>query len=181
MTNSGLLIGILIGVVALLLVGGAVGWLLYRRYARAALVRLVGHREGIRAAYRALEATFASLSEETAEEMLSFAEQPDNVRRKALEELNERLTIEVGELGEMALPKNAWPAADLLMDAATCVRDEIGKITGAGSPEGVLAAVAALDVEAMRTAMAKAGAELEGQLQAAKIKDAAVYGGGLYI
>lgn len=169
------------GAVALALGAAVGGFLFYRRYARSALVRLVGHREAIRAAYRGLESTFASLAEETSEEMLAFAEMPENVRRKALEELYERMTLEVDELAEIALPKNAWPAADLLAAAAKCVRDEIGTVTSAGDPDAVLAAVAALDVEGMRTAMAKAGAELDGVLAASKIKDASVYGGGLYI
>lgn len=179
--NSGLLIGILVALAVVLLAGGAGGWVLYRRYARSALIRLVGHREAIRAAYRALESTFASLSEEPPAEMLAFAEHADNVRRKALDELNERMSIEVEELTEIALPKSAWNCADLMLDAARRVRDEIAKVARADSAEAVLAAVGGLDVEGMRTALAKAGAELDALLAAAKIRDASVYGGGLYI
>lgn len=179
--REAILYGVLAAAAALVVVGGLGGFLLYRSYANKAIVRLVGYREAIRAAYRALEATFASLMEEAPDEMLAFATQPDNDRRRALEELCDRMTVVAVELGEMALPKTAWRSADLLMEAAKGVRDEIGKITGARSPEGVLASVAELDVEGMRTAMADAGTELDSVLAAAKIKDSAVYGGGLYI
>jgi hypothetical protein len=91
------------------------------------------------------------------------------------------MSAESVELTEIALPKSAWRAADLLVDAAKRVREEIGKIAGARSPEGVLASIASLDVEGMRTAMAEAGTELDSVLAAAKMKDPAVYGGGLYI
>lgn len=179
--REAILYGILAAVLVLAVVGGVGGYFLYRRYARNAVIRLVGHREAIRAAYRALESTFAALMEESPEEMLAFAEQCDNDRRKALEELCERMTIVSVELADMALPKTAWRAADLLMDAAKRVRDEIGKITGAKSPEAVIASIGTLDVEGMRTAIADAGTELDAVLAEAKVKDAAFYGGGLYI
>lgn len=179
--RDAILYAVLAATLALIVVGGVGGFFLYRTYARRAIVRLIGYREAIRAAYRALESTFASLMEEPAEEMLAFASEPDNDRRRALEELCERMTVVSLELADMALPKSAWQAADLLMQAAKRVRDEIGKITGARSPETVLTSITELDVEGMRTAMADAGTELDEVLKAAKIKDSTVYGGGLYI
>jgi hypothetical protein len=179
--RDAILYGVLAAAAVLALVGGIGGFFLYRSYARRALIRLVGYREAIRAAYRALEATFASLMEESPDEMVGFAQNPDNERRRALEELCDRMSAVSVELTEIALPKSAWRAADLLVDAAKRVREEIGKIAGARSPEGVLASIASLDVEGMRTAMAEAGTELDSVLAAAKMKDPAVYGGGLYI
>lgn len=180
--NQWVLWGVVAAVAVLVIAGGVVGGIfLWRRQVRRALMRLVGHREAIRAAYRGLESTFASLACEGGEELVAFATDPAHVRRAALAELQERMDVTVDDLREIALPKAAWHCADLLMGAAQRVRDEIGKITGAESADGVLQAVAEIDVEGMRSAMADAGMELDRLLADAGITDSAIYGGGLYI
>jgi hypothetical protein len=180
--NPWVLYGVIAAVSVLLIAGAVVGGIwLWRRQVRKSLVGLVGRREAIRAAYRGLEAVFTSLAEEPAEELLAFAEKPDNVRRRALDELRARMASEADELENVALPKSAWPCADLLMAAAARVRDEIGTIRDANGPEAVLAAVGDIDVAAMRSAIAEAGSELDRLLHANKVDDPAVYGGGLYI
>jgi hypothetical protein len=54
-------------------------------------------------------------------------------------------------------------------------------ITCASTPDAVLEAVAAIDVPAIRSAIAEAGTELDRLLVESKVDDPAVYGGGLYI
>lgn len=182
MTNQWVLYGVIAALVVLLVAGGVVGGIwLWRRQVRRSLIGLVGRRESIRAAYRALESIFASLAEEGHEELCAFAEQPENVRRKALDELKDRMGIEVGELETVALPKNAWRCADLLGTAARKLRDEVAVISCASTPDAVLEAVAAIDVPAIRSAIAEAGTELDRLLVESKVDDPAVYGGGLYI
>jgi hypothetical protein len=180
--NQWVLYGIGAAVGVLLIAGAVVGGIaLWKRQVRRSLVGLVGRREAIRAAYRALESVFASLAEESTEELIAFAERPDNVRRKALEELRERMALEAEELEDVALPKTAWHDADLLMAAAVLIRDQISTITGAPDPDAVLGAVANIDVAAMRAALAEAGIELDRLLRESDVEDSAVYGGGLYI
>jgi hypothetical protein len=176
------LYGVVAALCVLLIAGAVVGGLwLWKRQVRKSLIGLVGRREAIRAAYRALESVFASLAEEPADELIAFADSPDNVRRKALEELRGRMALEVDELENVALPKNAWHDADLLMAAAAKVRDEIATIGAASGDDAVLEAVANIDVAGMRSAIAEAGVELDRLLHASNVEDPAVYGGGLYI
>ena len=182
MKGQWVLYGALAAVGVLVVAGVVVGGMwLWRRQVRRSLVALVGHREAIRAAYRALESVFASLAEEPPEELIAFAEDPENVRRKALDELRSRMSMEVDELENVALPKSAWHSADLLMAAAACLRDQVASITGAASSEAVLDAVGGIDVGGIRSSIAEAGTELDRVLHASGVVDPAVYGGGLYI
>jgi len=181
-TNQWVVYGVIAALGVLLIAGAVFGGLwLWKRQVRRSLIGLVGRREAIRAAYRALEAVFASLAEESPEELVAFAESPDNVRRMALDELRERMAIEVGELETVPLPKTAWRCADLLGSAARKLRDEVAVITSAQTPDAVLEAVASIDVPAIRSAIAEAGTELDRLLAESKVDDPAVYGGGLYI
>lgn len=176
------LYGVIAAVGVLVIAGAVVGGMwLWRRQVRKSLIGLVGRREAIRAAYRALEAVFGSLAEEPPEELMAFAEDPNNVRRKALEELRARMSLEVEELENVALPKSAWHSADLLMAAAERMRDQVATISGASSPDAVLDAVGGIDVAGIRSSIAEAGTELDRLLHASHIEDPAVYGGGLYI
>lgn len=180
--NQWVLYGVLAAIGVLVVAAAVVGsiWL-WRRQVRRSLIGLTGRRESVRAAYRALESVFASLAEEPAEELMAFAETPDNVRRKALDELRDRMSIEVDELETVALPKGAWHAADLLCAAAARLRDEVAKITFASGADAVLDAVAAIDVAAIRSSIAEAGVEIDRVLHENRVEDPAVYGGGLYI
>ena len=174
--------GIVATVGVLVIAGIVVGSiLLWRRQVRRSLVGLVGRREAVSAAYRGLEAVFAARGGDDAGVVSEFALDPASTHRKALEELQTRMAIEVEELQNVALPKRFWQTADLLMAAAAKVRDEVGRINQAPTPEGVLDAVAAIDVTGIRSAIAIAGEELDRQLRETGVDDSAVYGGGLYI
>lgn len=180
--NIWVVYGIITAVGVLLIAGIVIGsLLLWRRQLRRSLIALVGRRESIRAAYRALESIFAALSAETPEGITRFAIDPASEHRKALEELQRRMNIQVEELQAIALPKQFWHCADMLQAAASKMRDEVVKINVAPSPEAVLNGVGTIDVAGIRSAMAAAGTELERLLRENNVEDPAVYGGGLYI
>lgn len=180
--NIWVIYGIIAAVGVLLIAGIVIGAVLvWRRQVRRSLIGLVSDREAIRAAYRALEAAFATLAEDTPEEITEFATNPGSVQRKALEELGTRMAIQADELQNVALPKKFWRCADLLMAAASKLRDEVAAIHRAPTPEAVLDGVARIDVAGIRAAIAAAGGELERLLHENHVEDPSVYGGGLYI
>jgi hypothetical protein len=174
--------GIVATVGVLVIAGIVVGSiLLWRRQVRKSLVGLVGRRESVSAAYRGLEAVFGALGSDDPAVVSQFAIDPTSTHRKALEELQTRMAIEAEELQNVALPKRFWPAADLLMSSAIKLRDEVGRINQAPTPDAVLDGVAAIDVTGIRAAIAAAGEELDRQLHETGVDDSAIYGGGLYI
>jgi hypothetical protein len=174
--------GIITAVGVLLIAGIVIGSIvLWRRQLSRSLIGLVGRRESVRAAYRALESVFSALAEESADGITAFAVDPSSEHRKALEELQSRMAILVEELQAIALPKAFWHSADLLMAAAAKLRDEVGKINTAPTPDAVLAGVRVIDVAGIRSGIAAAGEELDRLLRENHIEDPAVYGGGLYI
>lgn len=180
--NIWVVYGIITTVGVLLIAGIVIGSIaLWRRQLRRSLIGLVGRRESIRAAYRALESVFAALGEETAEGITDFAMNPASVHRRALEDVQMRMAIQVEELQGVGLPKTFWNCADLLMAAAAKVRDEVMKINTAPTPDMVLAGVGTIDVAGVRSGIAAAGQELDRLLVDNRIEDPAVYGGGLYI
>lgn len=174
--------GIVAAVGIILVAGIVVGSIaLWRREVRRSLVALVGRREAIRAAYRGLEAVFAALADDSPETVALFATDASSVQRKALEELQARMAMQVDELQHVRLPKRFWHTADLLQAAASKLRDEVCKMNQAPTPEAVLDGVAAIDVTGIRATIAAAGEELDRRLSDTGIQDPAVYGGGLYI
>ena len=174
---------IIIGVVAVLLVAGIViaSVLLWRRQLRRSLIGLIGRREAVMAAYRALESVFTSLAAADADEFAAFATDATSVHRRALEELHVRMRIQSEELAELALPKKLWKAADLLGTAAGVLAVETGRVGEDSTPEGVLEALGRVDVAGINAALDPVNDEIDAQLAARDIGDPAVYGGGLYI
>ncbi len=174
--------GMVSAVGVLVIAGIVVGAVfLWRGELRRSVIALVARREAIRAAYRGLEAVFEALSSETPEAVARFATDPACVQRKALEELQARMAIQVEELRAVALPKRFWATADLLQTAAEVLRDQVARMNLAPTPEAVLDAVAKIDVAAVRAAITSAGEELDRQLAVVGVDEPAVYGGGLYI
>jgi hypothetical protein len=180
--NIWVIYGIIAAAGVLLIAGIVIGAvLLWRRQVRNSLIGLVSRREAIRAAYRALESVFATLAEDSADEVVEFATSPASVQRKALEELVGRMGMQTDELQNVALPKKFWHCADLLMAASVKLRDEVSAIHRAPTPDAVLAGVGRIDVAGIRAAIAAGGEELDRLLHDNRIEDPSVYGGGLYI
>ena len=84
--NIWVIYGIIAAAGVLLIAGIVIGAVLvWRRQVRTSLIGLVSRREAIRAAYRALESVFATLAEDSADEVAEFATNSASVQRKALE------------------------------------------------------------------------------------------------
>lgn len=176
------ILALLITIAVLLIAGIVVGSiLLWRRQVRRSLIGLIGRREAILAAYRALETVFTSLADGTAEELADFASDPSSVHRKALEELHSRMSMLSEELATLPLPKKLWAAADMLASGAARIATEVAKVGSAEGPEDVLRALGEIDVAGIRSALAPMNAEIERLLAENKVVDPAVYGGGMYI
>ncbi|HEX9093308.1 MAG TPA: hypothetical protein VF902_04935, partial [Coriobacteriia bacterium] len=142
---------------------------------------LTGRREAVMAAYKALESVFGALAECDEESLTDFAVNPENEHRRSLEELYERMKAQAEELADLALPKAQWHAADLLGEAAGKLASEVGRVGDATSPDGVLDAVGAIDVVAVRAVLDPANEEIDRLLDLFGVDAAAVYGGGMYI
>jgi hypothetical protein len=174
---------IIVASVAILLVAGivAASVVLWRRQVRRSLIGLIGRRESVMAAYRALESVFTSLAAAEVDELEAFATDATSSHRRALEELHARMRIQSEELADLALPKRLWKAADLLGTAAGVLAVETGRVGEAASPGAVLEALGLVDVSGIGEALHPANEEIDAQLAARDIGDPAVYGGGLYI
>ena len=180
---SPVLLYVIIAVVSLLLIAGIVvaSVVLWRRQVRRSLVGLIGRREAVMAAYRALEGVFSSLAGADADELTAFAMDAGSVHRKALEELHSRMRIQAEELAELSLPKKMWKATVLLCGAAGILAAETGRVGEAAGPEGVLDALGTIDVAGIGTALRPANEAIDALLAENGMADATVYGGGLYI
>ncbi len=176
------MIAIVVTVAVILIAGIVVGAvLLWRRQIRRSLIGLIGRREAILAAYRALETVFTSLADGSEQELSEFASDPESVHRKALEELHARMSLLSEELATLPLPKRLWPAADLLAAGAARIGTEVAKVGSAEGPEAVLRSLGGIDVAGIRAALGPMNTEIDRLLTVNKVVDPAVYGGGLYI
>lgn len=172
---------IVLGVVLLGVGGALLGRLLYLRQVRRFLVRLIVGREAVRAAQQALHAAVAHLAEGTNEQFAAFASDPGHEDRKSFSEVRDRMAIAAADMGEARLPKPLWRAADLLETAAKAVSAQSATVAEARSSEAVLDGLAAVDLAAIDRAAEAANTEVDRLCEVYRVKDPAVYGGGLYI
>lgn len=170
-----------VGVVALV-VGGVFAF----RAGRSLLIRrrvvmLIGRRENIEASRRTLEAVMRHLADESDEDLVEFAADPDAVDRRALFELEQRMRVLRDELDLLPLPDRVVPVAQELADAAHVIAEESGRISDDMAPDDVLTALGAIDLARVTTQVDAARASLHALADEFGVEDAAVYGGGLYI
>ena len=157
---------IAIAVVAAVLIAATVvlARLAWRKQVRRYTVGLMRRREAIGAAMKTIESTVLILSRGTIQDVITFAE-PESEGHHTFGEIGARMSIEKQELAELPLPKQLWPLADALGNAASVLADAASRV-GDASGE------AALD-------------EADGFIAALAtvydLTDPAVYGGGLYI
>ena len=172
---------IVIAGVALVLIAATVFFarLAWRRQVRNYIVGLMGRREAIGAALKTADAVIGDLARGTVPELLAFAAEGSEERR-AVAETAERMRIEAAELADLALPKKLWSLANALGDAASVLAEETGRV-GDAEAEGVLDALAVLDLDRARAALADADAHLAAASTEYDLTDPSVYGGGLYI
>lgn len=139
----------------------------------------MGRREAIQAALKVVERVVADLAGSDVEGLLAFAGE-DSEERRAVGEVAARMRIEASELADLALPKSLWGLADRLGEAAGELAEQAGRV-GEASGEGVLDALAELDLSQVRAALDAADSEMGSLSARYGVTDAAVYGGGLYI
>jgi len=175
---------ILIGVSGVVLVA-ALGWLggtwLWHRLSRRYLVQLIGRRENLMASQRTLEAVIRHLVDEPEESLIAFAEDLEEVDRKALVEVARRMEILSEELWTMPLPRRLWPLGEALGDAAATLEEEASRVGEGMGADDVLTGLAEIDVARVGVAFLRAERLMEEAREYYDVEDTAVYGGGLYI
>lgn len=153
----------------------------YRRMARQHLIGMIGHREGVLASQRTLEAIIRHLADEDDEKLAYFAGHVDDADRRALVEVTQRMDIVREELDTMPLPRALWAAATALADAAHIIAAEAGRVGESTDVAQVLSALAEVDVVHAADAAAAADALVNEVSEHFGLDEAGVYGGGLYI
>ncbi len=180
--NAVLIIAIVVAVLAILTaIVVLLGRLLYVRQVRRSLLRLITAREATRAAERGVEQVLQHLLESGDDALEVFAADSTNEDRRALEELAARMMITADELKVLALPKRMWDVAERMEAAARAIADQSGGVGEATSPDAVLERLAAIRLQDVRRLMVAADEQLDPMLEAYKVNEPAVYGGGLYI
>jgi hypothetical protein len=170
------------GVIALLGVAGFFIWRWgWHRASRRYLVKLISRKESIAASQRTLEAILRHLAEESDEELLAFATDPEALERRALGEEHQRCVVLRDELDTMPMPKRLVPVAEALADVAGSVADETGLFDEDQSEEAVLQSLQALDLDEVGERYARAEELIEEACGYYGVEEAVVYGGGLYI
>lgn len=172
---------ILVAAVIVAVAVAFLGRLLYVRQAKRSLVRLIGVREAVRAAADGLQRVLQHLLEADDEALEVFAADPLSEDRRALEELAARMGIVADELKSLPLPKRLWGVAEQIEQAAHEIATQAGGVGDSASPDAVLDALARIRMADIRAELAAADDRLQPLLEAFKVSDAAVYGGGLYI
>lgn len=176
---------IVIGVGGALLVAAAVtaAVLAWKAFVRRVLLRLLVRAEAVDAAAAALVETVTHLFEADDEARAIFAENPDSVERRALEEVRGRAMILADELDHMPLPNKLVEVAEALADAAVVVRDQAGLVKEGDTGDGVLDDLSETDLELVSAYQAKARTLIREACDACGLEgiDDSVYGGGLYL
>lgn len=168
--------------VAVLAAAGYFGWRwVWYKLSRRYLVSLIGRRENTLSSLRTLEAVMRHLADESADQLMEFAQDPEAEDRKALTEVAQRMTMLADELWTMPLPKRLWPAGEALGDAAATIGEEAAHIHDLLEPEKVLVALGEIDLARAESDFERADRLVNEAAEYYDVEDAAVYGGGLYI
>jgi hypothetical protein len=159
-------------------------WMLRRLWvsrARRQAVVLYGRAQGVAAAIRSLEGIMQRLEKADDASYAAFVRDPQSDDRRALAELAHRMGIVADDLEHTALPKMLWDVADRLEGVARQVADEAGRVGDADTSEAVLDAVDKIRLADIEGRFEHAASELDAQMRTLGVKEASVYGGGLYI
>lgn len=170
---------IAVAAAALIAVTVVVARLAWRNQVRRYIVGLMRSREAIGAALKTVESAVLALSRGTVQDIVDFAG-PTSEGRHTFEEIGARMRIEKQELAELPLPKQLWPLAEALGEAASVLAAQttgVGQATG----EDAMDALMAVDVARARISLDSADGVIATLSTEYDLTDPAVYGGGLYI
>jgi hypothetical protein len=173
----------LVAVVAVAVGAAFLGRWLYARQVRRSLVRLLRTREAVVAGAKGLDLVIAHLAgqEDDGEALEVFASDAASEDRRAVADVAARMRILADDLHAMALPKRLWVVAEDMERAARTLAEQAGGVGEAATPAGALDALAAIRMEVVREQARAADTDLQPLLEAFRVYDPAVYGGGLYI
>lgn len=172
-----LIIGVVtVALIAVTVVLSRIAW---RRQVRRYLVGLIGRREAVGAALNSIDASLRALALLKVEDIIAFS-QSDSEERRAFAEIASRMRMQGAEIAELPLPKSLWRLADALGASATGLSEQAG---GVGDSEGDVAldALIAMNLVAVRSALAEADGFIADLSAVYDLSDPSVYGGGLYI
>lgn len=170
-----------VGVVVVSVGAAFLGRALYVRQVRRSLVRLLGSREAVTASAKGVQRVIEHLLADEDDVLATFASDPGSEDRRAVEDVASRMRIAADDLRTMALPKRLWPVADDMERIARALADQAGRVGEATSPDAALDALGGIDMSGIRADVALVNEHLEPLLEAFRVDDPAVYGGGLYI
>lgn len=163
-------------------VGAAfLGRVLYSRQVHRSLIALLGRREAIVAAARGIERVIEHLLSADDATLTAFAADPASEDRRAIGDIAIRMRLAADDLRQMALPKRLWSLAEDMERASAEIAKQAGAVGEADTPDAALDALAAIHMQEIRDDIAVVNARLEPLLDAFRVNDPAVYGGGLYI
>ncbi len=149
--------------------------------ARRQAVVLYGRAQGVAQAIRSLDEIMTRLAESDDATLGAFLNDAESDDRRALIELGHRMGIVADDVEHTALPKTLWGIADELESIARWLGEEAGRVGDADTPEAVLDAVQRIGLRDIEARFEHAASELDAQMRSLGVKEASVYGGGLYI
>ncbi|MBS3974272.1 MAG: hypothetical protein KGZ89_05335 [Actinobacteria bacterium] len=178
------LLQILVGLVALtvLLSLAYLGWAMtYRWIVRSALLSLVGYYEQVSAARHSFLSVIRHLIADSDDALIFFATNAESDDRKALMEIAERMLITRDELDIRRLPFKLEAAAVEIADTAHLLASTAGSLSDGGQAGEILDRIGGINLKEVDSQHKLAGRVLDELCIEYKIRDTAVYGGGLYI
>jgi len=157
-------------------------WLIiFRWLVRSSIVVLIGYYEQAAAARRSFESVLRHLINEPDDALIAFATDVDSEDRKVFSEIAERMIIVRDELDVRRLPFKLHEFANKIADSAHVLAVAAGSISDDARVEEVLDRVGNINLKEVNSQYLLAEKYLSELCAEYKIRDAAVYGGGLYI
>jgi hypothetical protein len=181
--NPGLII---VGAVALLALAALVFgvFLLVRslraRGTRRTIVALIGRKESILAAHRALWGVVERLAGADDRELYAFSTDPDSEERQSFVEIASQMRITEDELKNTEVARSLESVVMSMEDAARLIFEAARTVDGAGESDPLVAA-GEIDFAAIAEAIACMESILHEAAERNHVDDRSVYGGGLYI
>ncbi len=167
--------------VAIITVTAALTVMAVRRQTRRLVAGLAGRRQAVGIALGTTEGVITRLASGSVDDLLVFA-RSDSEDRVALAEVANKMRIEEHELRTIALPGELVPLAEELAGAAAALASAAGSIGDAGD-DGVLEALSALDLVAIRRALEKADERIALAVSEHHVTEdeTTAFAGGMYV
>ena len=181
--NLGIIVVTAVAVLALAALAFGVV-LLYRslsaRGTRHAIVGLIGRKEAIMSAHRALWNAVERLAEADDAALYRFSTDPEDEERLAFAEIASQMRITEDELKNTDVSRSLEGVVMTMEDAARLIFEAAGTVDGAGESDALVAA-SEIDFARIAAAVARMEESLHEAADRNRVDDRSVYGGGLYI